>query len=196
MRMARKQENTDTQNNKTMRILLISTLLSLALMACSNNIADKKFQFSNGMTISVPSGMTELKEYDSLPQYLVPLFDFDTKEGKYSSGNGSYFSSIIVNAQVENIEKQCRGYFDQLSGIFTETYPFRNIFTSSTFNYHGNDYYYEVFKLEFSFATYSVFYALSDLDGDLLYVILLEQTDEIEKMEKCGFGILKSIQNI
>ena len=138
--MARKQENTDSQNNKTMKILLISTLLSTALMACSNNLSDKKLQFSNGMTISVPSGMTELEEHDSLPPYLVPLFDFDTKEGKHSSGNGSYFSSIIVNAQLENTEKQYGGYLDQLSGIFSETYPFRNISNSSVFKYQGHDY--------------------------------------------------------
>lgn len=177
-----------------MRILLIFILLSIAQSACSDNKEDKKLELSNSLTISVPSEMIELEEQDTLPQYLAPLLDFDTKESIHLKGDGCQFSAIIINVQFESIAKQCKGYFENLSEIFSQTYPFREISASNTFKQDGYDYYYEVFKLDFSFASYSVFYAVSSVDGYLLYVNLWQETEDINKLEKDGLEILKSFK--
>lgn len=177
-----------------MNMLKHTLLIVVIIIGCDRN-SDRVVQlFDNTFYARVPEQMVECEEFDSIPDFLSMLYHFKTKESHLFKGDSSYFSAMIIDTPCDDSITSYLEYSSEFADVFSLAYP-TIVFSeggdggNDSFNYH-----YQSFKLEFSFATYSIFYAISSLNGNLLYINYLEQSENIEEVRKRGEEIMKSMK--
>jgi len=175
-----------------MKDLIICILIAIPFYGCSQeNIVDL---FGNTMTIDLPILMELLSSKKDIPSQLTGLYSFETSSEYFFGGEQQYFCAMIIDTPCKNEHEDYLRNINILNKGFSIIYPYSETLYSGVL-YNGDyEIHYEVISISFNDHDYYSIYAVSSLDGYLLYMNFCQRDCNSKDILDKGIALFKSIE--